>query len=302
MYNDYGKMAYVKISQLEDKILNLQKQSLSKTFAVLDFDFTGEKSVNYLEKVVNVNFLSAEMSYVNISCTLEKSSDREIDLNVFFGDEEVYSQSALKDGDNAFDFNALCEKGVYPVKIILSSFGAFNLNNLKLEIKGYVSYNNLEGALSVGSYENKDISCHQYGESASVYEYSNGLPLKKIASFSGVYESQVVMVNGEFAYILVVDTKRNLKLIKINLSNYQTNSIILPVNAVMSACGYPDGNGGITIYFSQLAQIYQGNFASDTAFSYHKTGRKGVKLYAECNEPGVMITVDRNKCAKLVKI
>jgi hypothetical protein len=278
----------------------MEKQNAIDKFAVINFDFANEERTYYVEKSVYVKFSTSQMAYFKVYYDIEKFGDQSITISAELDKNEIFTRSDLDGGKNFVEFSALCEKGVSTLKIIIGSYTGIAVSNLKLEIKGYVNYANLDGSLSVGTIEDKNIISRLYGESAIVYEYQSQQSLKKIASFNSVYECSVVKVDNDFAYLLLVDKNRELNLVKINLTDYKTLKINLSVKAVMSACGYPNGNGGIIIYFSRLAEIYKGDYIEGSPFTYDKTGRKGVKLYAECNEPSAIIIVDHRKRAKLV--
>ena len=258
-----------------------------------------DSDVNFVQKSISVNFLSSDISVVKVSANIEKTNENLIELKCLSGGREVCSQS-LESGDNSFEFNLLNESGVQVLTFEFNSLSKFSLRKLKVEVKGYVERVLTGGSLSVGYNDSINVITSVYDGVLNVYSATKNSSLYKRFTIKKVHECSVIKVGQDSAHLLIVDERRNLKMLIVNLQNFSREEISLNVNAVSSACAYLNDSDEIVVLFSRLAEIYKGEFSQNGEFSYQKTGRKGIKLYAQFGVPNAVIIVDRNKSAKLI--
>lgn len=297
--NDYGKRAYVKLCDLENRIEKLENFAIETAYSEIFFNFNeGVENTNFTRSF-KVLALKEGRYTIDGSVQTNLFSLNGVLVKIYVG--EVLAGSFINNTDIElpYVFEVVFSKGVNVIRIELSAETKFTVKEFNLKVRGYVSYVESKNSLSHTLYNGVDYTLQFLDEKALLFTYTPSTGLVLVNTFYNLLESSILGVDSNNIYILAITKERTLKIISYNYTTLEITEISLQVNNVLSACGF-SVDGGFKIYFSILNEVYVGNYYFDSEFNYTSTGRKGVKLYADSDTLNTIIVVDAFNNAKLV--
>ncbi len=293
---DYGKLAYVKVMELEKKIENLQKDIKGSLTDVLCFDLTTPEN----RTVFNKKFSCKCNSNSTISVSVEVQTDvaHSIKYELSLGNVVIKS-GVFEGGFGNFTIEHGAGQGNVNYNLTLSCVTSFYINNLYVTLSGKISH--LTEFKRMSSYTHGDVTYVSTvsGNLLILYGYSTSEGFYELFYITDVKDTSIVGFIGEELYVAYVDANNALKMLIYNPVTYNGLFANLNVVGVTSVCGYEYGEG-IEVLFVLTGNVYSGVYVKGEKFSYLPVKRKGVKVTAEANYPGAYIVSDAYSSNKLV--
>lgn len=297
--NDYGKLAYLKLSELERKIQILENKVNESSYTELEFVYNNLTNKRIHTFSVTLNALKEGLCNIKILSTLETLSDNFF-IEVKLNDVLLFSETSVKGLQNSYSLEATLPKGENVILVnIQDDVNGVVLNNLKVNVSGFVNYINEKNYISNVSTESNEYVLHLKNNEALLYAYSYEAGLTKIYTLYDVIDCKIAGVIDGVLYILYINNLNELFVCAYNLSTNSGINHNLNVSSCTSVAGYIV-DAGIKIYYSKFAQIYSGTFVLGTPFYSTYTGRKGLEVYADSNAPNAVVIVDNFLNAKFV--
>lgn len=300
--SDYGKMAYVKVCELEKKLKNIENLYSDVKYNEVNFSFKDKANKNDYEKTFKVNAVKDGKYTFKGSVEIDLSITNGVSVFVYVNGVLAYTNKNQNTVNFSYDFEAVLSKGENEIRTTLEANDSFNLISLNYAVCGYIDYVKSKNALSRITYNGNDFILHLLDDKALLYRYNalNGLNLN--GEFSSLFDASLIGVDSNNVYLAVVDSNKFLQVISYDYNNNVIlNNVALNVGGVLSVCGYMLGDS-FKLYFTRLLEVCCGDFSFPNEFTYYRTGRKGVKVYLEPNETNYLIISDKYSNAKLVSI
>jgi hypothetical protein len=300
--SDYGKMAYVKVCELEKKLKNLESLYSEVKYNEVNFSFKENANKNCYEKTFKVNAVKDGKYTFKGSVEIDVALQNGVSVLVYVNGVLAYSNKNLNLTNFSYDFEAVLSKGENQIKTTCQAEESYNLISLNYTVCGYIDYVKSNNALSRISYNGYDFILHLLDDKAFLYKYSalNGLILN--GEFSSLFQASIIGVDSNCVYLAAIDSSKFLRVISYDYNNNViVNNVALNVGGVLSVCGYMFGDT-FKLYFTRLLEVCCGDFSFSNEFTYYRTGRKGAKVYLEPNETNYLIISDKYSNAKLVSI
>lgn len=291
---DYLRLALIKIEELEKRVENLEKILPEYEYSTLDFGYSDKNVKTLHEKEFKLNSLRAGGFSVSYDLKLSGNAVLEIYLNGI----KAFS-AAVSEGKNSETRFLAFKKGENAIKAVITSENGTAVSGLNLTVCGLVSYVKDSGALSRASSGGTDYVLSVGDDQTVLFSYTVQSGLVSCASLTTVSEASIGGVFGNVIYIIAVGKNKYLYIYSYNCETGGLSKTPLGINGVSSAAGYAV-DGGIKIFYSRYAEIYSGTYTQDGNFLPSKTGRKGLKVYADHDVQGAVVIVDRFLNAKLV--
>lgn len=297
--DDYGKRSYIKILELEKRLEKIENETTELKVNSLNFNFEDLKSENYKEK--EFSFIAHKQGRYVVDGIIHTDLLTLSGVNVKILVNGVEATNFINniDVELPFSFETAFVKGENKILIKLSAQENFSLFNLKINLTGFIDYIVKNNRLSTFKSSNCDYVLHLSGNEGMLMTYNFSTGLVHTATFSSVKDMVLLGEDNDNIDILYTDLNNNLKLKKIDLQGTVKSDILLNVKNVSSIASSKI-DGGFKIYFSALAEIFEGEYFFNGEFSYRSTGRKGIKVYADCDTPNCYIIVDRFNNAKFI--
>ena len=296
--NDYGKLAYLKIAQLEKKIQKLESLVSKNNYSELEFIYENPISQYTHAFLVDLNALKDGVSTVKL--TIDASLNGTYSIEVKVNEVQIFKQDGFESKQNTFSIEAPLNKGNNVIKVSVECLTEpLKINVLKVNVGGFVEYLKVKNYLSTISINNKDYFVHLKGENAKVYSYCEENGLIEVYNLTNLIDAKICGGTNEYLYILYINKQNFLYLLTLNLEDKTTQETNLNVSSCSSAAGYPV-DSGIKVFYSQFAKIYSGIVAPNQAFTPTFTGRKGLEVYADANTPNAIVIVDNFLNAKFI--
>ncbi len=294
MVIDYGKRAYIKLSELEKRLASLEKKLEKSAYTTLFFDLTAGESASSFIK--NLKFLSKGDSVVKAELFITLNSLVYLNYQVKLNGKLIKSgTTSTLESVIAFDVGAI--DGENSLEIMLSSSANFKFDNLKLTLGGQVEYYLQKRKLSLSTTTYSDYIIYQNGNLATLFYYEDG-NLSKMLELSEIFDVSLLGFDGIKLYVGVVNKVNELKIETIDVYGERESSIALDKN-VSSVCGYLNENG-VTVIYSKAGDILMANYRSNGSFFSEKTGRRGALVTCDSDTYQVYVVYGDYKPTKLV--
>ncbi len=291
---DYGKEAYYKLQQLENKLKNLEKEQEKYSYQELRFFLGGESNVLEYVRSFKVEALKDGKHYFHFNMRSNLIGIVGVIVKVYVNDVMSYSLVCSIDVDYPFIVEPSLIKGENVIKIVMTSTQAFSVDYLNASVNGFVDYSKADNRLSIYRAENVDYVAYLNQSNLEVYTYKTVDGLRDFRRISKVKDGCVLGVDGWYLYLAVVNLNDTLSIKRIDLSNLFVDDLPLNVSGVTSVAGCKNGDK-IKILFCKLYSLYAGDYNLETnAFTYNNTNKKAVKVYAEANLLGCYVIKDRS--------
>ncbi len=291
---DYGKRAYIKLNELEKRLISLEKKLEKSAYTTLFFDLTTDESRNSFIK--NVKFLSKGDSVVKAELFITLGSLVYLNYQVKLNGKIIKSgTTSTLESVIAFDVGSI--EGENSLELSLSSSTNFKFDNLKLTLGGQVEYYLQKRKLSLSTTTYSDYIIYQNGDLATLYYYADG-NLSKVIDYNEVFDVSLLGFDGIKLYIGIVNKLNELKIEALDVYGERECSITLDKN-VSSVCGYLNENG-VTVIYSKAGDILMANYQSNGSFFSEKTGRRGALVTCDSDAYQVYVVYGDYKPTKLV--
>ncbi len=297
--NDYGKLAYLKITELENRIEKLEKKVSETNYTELEFNYSDLIEQYTHEFFITINALKEGASTIklNIDGNFEAIA---YSVEVKVNDVHLMREYVQKTNQKTYSLTANLNKGENVIKVTVEN-GATKLKiySLKMNVSGFVEYLITKNYLSNVTVDSTEYVLHFNKDVATLFSYSTENGLVTSYTLSGVLDCKIVgAINGAL-YVAYIDQSNNLFLCVYNVSTGEDEFIDLRVTSCSSVAGYPCDNG-IKLFYSKFAKIYSGVYTPSASFISHYTGRKGLEVYADGNAPNAVVIVDNFLNAKFI--
>ncbi len=301
MQIEYGKIAYLKMLELEKELSALKNSLTQKTsndiYLVSEND--DNNSLTYTKSFI---FNVIESGKYNFYGNMQTAFENENDISVIFylNGEIVYKINLSSLLDANFNFDVLCQSGKNQLDVVFSAVNVFNLKNISVNISRYEKDDHYHRISHFG-FDNYEIIVSVNKNVASVYQlYDNQDELIELFTFN-CKDAQVYDAGTNYFAIVYVDENSNLYHKFYSLYSNYVNDTPLNVNSVQSVCGYRIDSYTVKIIYSRFSQIYYCYYTeSERLIINEKTSRKGNILYADAQYKGIYFVVDFTSKTKLV--
>ncbi len=295
MFRDYGKMAYVKVSELEKRFEKLQKELLSSITNTLSFDLVTPEKRNVFRKTFLCNCLKT--STVTIKVNFQSNLFLSIEYDLFINGNSV-QKGAFSDGKGTLDFQAGVGEGKLDFEIELYSPSPFLIENLFITVNGSVEYFSEFNRISALNHQQMTYFSAVNSNKLVLYVYDEQ-GLTELFNLNEIKDASIAgLINGEL-YVLYIDVSNVLRVLIYDVETFHGIICNLNANGATSVCGYPYGDG-IKVFYTLTGSVFSGEYVKDGNFKGENTWRKGNKVFCEPNIIGVYIVSDAYNSNKLV--
>lgn len=295
MISDYGKMAYVKVIELENKLERKLKELEKSVYKSLFFDLaTSETHATFTR---SFKFKANADCAVKCTLTIGAIETATVNYSVTVMDKVIKSGVA-KGLETLLSFDFCAYEGENDVTIELVSNVPYLLDNLKVVLGGNVDYFPSKNRLSSVSYGSKDYVTFLSGNGYVLYEY-DGTRLKTLYESHEVLDACIGGMVGEELYVITISLNHGLQVMMYNVNTgFGVNTTPL-INSVTSVCAYPYDNG-VRIIFVKTGAVYNGFYRKGGSFSCESMGRRASLVFADANVLGACVLTDEFKPSKLI--
>lgn len=296
MLIDYGKRAYIKLGELEKRIVQLENQIKKTAYNTLFFDLTTPEIITKLNK--SVKFLSNGDSLVKGEVFLGVPQGAFVNYQISCKGLVIkYGKTSSLENIITFDFAV--EDGINSLDFTFYSSVEFEFNSIKITLGGQIDYYNQKRKLSLATTGYSDYIIYQYGDSATLYDY--GLDgLVKVTEFNGVYDISLLGFSNEKLYVAVIDDKNALTIQTLDISKDTISKSSVLSKNVSSVCGYISQDR-VKVIFSKTGEIMVGEYSFNQTFSFEKSGRRGDKVTADSSVIDAYVIYGDYKPTKFVE-
>jgi hypothetical protein len=296
MLSNYGKLAYLKVLELEKRFENFQKDLKGSLTDLLTYDLTTPERRTVFTKKFTCK--SNSTSTLNVKVDLKTDTEIKIEYQFFIGDTLVKTDF-LQGGNGSFSFDYAVAQGKLNFTLKLIAVTSFTISNLYVTLSGKVSYLTEFRRLSYYTHGDVTYITTISGNVLTIYGYSVLEGLHELFILTEIKDASIVgFINGEL-YVSFIDEQNALKVLMYNVQTFGGLIANLSVSGVTSLCGYGYGDG-VEIIFVLTGNVYVGVYVKGEPFTYQAVKRKGVKVTAEASVPGVYIISDAYSSNKLV--
>ena len=296
MNKDYGKMAYLKVIELEKQMLKLKKQLTDSAFNSLVFNLgSPDKRLKFVKKI---RFYSNGNDLVTISVNIQTQNNLTVNATAVLNGRKLF-QNSISNGNGVINLELGVDRGECLLQLTFEHESLYSINDLTVTINGKVEYAVSQRSLSSITLSNKNYVSYLNDNNLQIFKYTTEGGVCQVFEFDGVVDGSICgFINGEL-YVVVVNKLNELLMLTYN-ENANTSSISsVLTNGVTSVCGYPYGDG-IKIYFILGGQVYSGEYVSGETFKERSLNRKGVKITADADCINAYIVTDAYGLSKLV--
>ncbi len=294
MLIDYGKRAYIKISELEKRVNKLEEKIEKSTYNTLFFDLTTPEKFTRFDK--SVKFISNGDAVVKGEISISLPSNIYLNYQIKF--QNIIVKSGMASAyESVITFDVGANDGENVLEIIISSSTEFEFSLIKITLGGKIDYFSQKRKLSLSTTGHSDYVIYQNGDFATLYLYSLN-SLVKILDYNDVFDVSLLGFDGEKLYIAVVSSDNKLRFETLTKDGEHVLNDTSLVNNVSSVCGYLVENV-VKVIFSKAGEIMTGNLINGS-FNFEKTGRKGALVTADSDVVDCFVIYGDYKPTKFV--
>lgn len=296
---EYGKIAYLKMLELEKELSTL-KNSLNKKTSN-ELHFVSENDDNNSQEYSKTFILNViESGKYNFHGIIKNDFESEnvILVNFYLNGQLVLTKNISDILENEYTFDALCESGKNELIVTFSGQNVFSLKYISVSLTRYES-DGVYHRLSKIEYDGQEYLLNVNANIATIYKINESDQLVEILSFN-CKDAQLCYATSTIIRLVYIDENSNLclKLVEI----YSNNVIDEPLNigGVISVACYKKGDI-LRLIYTRFSQVYYCDYdVSLGIFSITKTTKKGNIVYSEPKVAGVYLIVDFTSKTKLV--
>lgn len=297
--NDYGKLAYLKVAQLENKINDLDSKVSENETAKLEFLFNDliSKQKHYHYALFNVLKEGAVQITVEIDADINVATYL---VEVKVNGESLHTQSVIDKNKYTIFLEPILSATENVIDVTVQHQDMFvKVNSIKITVKGNVEKVNYKNFISNLTVDNVEYVLRLKKDFVELFTYSHDSYLVCCYTLKNVCDCKIVgAINGEI-YLAYIDQNNKLFMCTYNAETGADEIVDLKVSGCRSVAGYPYENG-IKLFYSKFAKIFSGIYVKNANFYGEYTGRKGTFLYGDANVPNAIIIVDNFYNAKFI--
>ena len=290
---DYGKRAYIKVTELEKRLDDFINSLAKNTVKTLTFNLSTPEIKATNERIFKFNALTDGVVSLKISIP---STSSNCYFELYHNGVEIKSGST---GGNAFDFELSLDsyQGENEISLILRCGMPVSTSGLTATAVGTIDYIKAKRRLSVTSVN--EVSYVAYLDSGyyTLYSYTQGV-IKEIMRSSAIDVCVLGYVSNEL-YIATIEEDNGLRITYYDLDSSVSLTTTPIVKGVSSVCGYISNNA-ITVIFVKTGEVFIGEYIKNEPFSYRSTYRRGSEVFADANSPDAYVIFDGFKPTKFV--
>ena len=295
---EYGKIAYLKMLELEKELASLKNSLNQKTSndIYLSSEITENNSTHFSKTFVfNVIESGKYNFHGDISVEFEEQND--ILVNFYLNSKLLYTTNLLATIDSEYSFDTICQNGKNELTVSLSGQNLFTVNKLNANLFRY-EIDGLYHRLSRIHFDGVEFILIVNDNIATLYKLIDSQSeLTEILSFK-CKDACIIDAGTNYLQLIYVDENSNLIRKFLGFATNVVTDQPLNINCVQSVCGYKENNR-LKIIYCRFSQIHYCYYTSDE-ITVEKTHRKGNIVYADPEVAGVFIIVDSTSKTKLV--
>ena len=296
MYKDYGKIAYAKVLELENRVKELKTALENSTVNLLSFDLTTPETRAVFNK--KAYFLCKEDGNLVVSLEVKASVSSLIYYQAIVNGKIIKS-SSFSGGELKLNFECGISKGDGLIQINISCAERFKIDNFHLSLSGKIKYFESERRVSYVNLNNESFVSYLNGQNAVLYRYETGFQLESHYQLGEVKDACIAGYVNDRLYMLFINLKNELKVLVYDPIEYFGEIYSLDVSGVTSVCGYPYLDG-VKVVFTKKGEVCLGDYVVSTKFTYERTKRRGAKVTCDSNSIGAYVISDGFKASKLI--
>ena len=295
MFRDYGKMAYVKVIELEKRFEKIQKDLFGAINNSLSFDLVTPEKRAVFNKDFSCKALKSSTLILKID--LESSITLPLDYVLSLNGSTVQT-GVFEGGKGVFDLQMGVGEGNLNFRLEFSAPIPFTLTKLLAIIDGNVEYINEFSRLSAINVGQISYLTAVNKNKLIIYGYDED-GLSEIYKINDVKDASIGGYVNDELYVLYIDTSNVLRVLIYDPSSFMGVIANLNSNGATSVCGHVYGDG-IKVYYVLTGNVYSGVYVKNGYFKGEKINRKGVKVTCEPSVLGVYVISDASNSNKLV--
>lgn len=296
MLSNYGKIAYLKVLELEKKFEKFQKGLNGSLTDILSYDLTTPERRTVFTKKFSCKCNST--STLNVKVDLKTDITLKIEYEFMIGDS-IVKHGYLQGGSGSFTFDYAVAEGKLNFTLKLISGISFCIENVYVTLSGKISYLTEFRRLSYLTHGNVTYITTVTGNLLTVYGYSVEEGLHELFILNEIKDASIVgFIDGKL-YVCYINESNAIEILLYDIESFNGIIYRLNVTGATSICGYGYGNG-VKIIFVITGNVYSGVYVKGESFTYQSEKRKGVKVTAEASLPEVYIISDAYFSNRLV--
>lgn len=295
MNNDYGKIAYYKVLELENKLKNIEEKIKQTKYQNLTFSLPFLETKSVFSR--RFSFDAIIDTIVNFSLYFKPSYTQNIEYEILLNGTIIKS-GTFSNSENALEFDNLAISGLNTVIINLNGENSFFIKELNVTVSGNITYSNVHRRVSSLTLSDCNYILTINENQFEIYKYTSDGGLKSLYRRNGILDCHLSAIINDKLYVLYIDLEFNLYCFTYQPSVGGT-FYDLGISGVTSVCGYKLDNG-VRVYLSKANYVHVGTFIAGEKFEIEKTNRRGAKVTCEGDIQGVYLISDAYKFSKLI--
>jgi hypothetical protein len=290
---DYGKRAYIKVTELEKRLDDFINSLAKNTVKTLTFNLSTPEIKATYQRVFKFNALADGV--VSLKITIPATSSNSF-YELSHNGVEIKTGST---GGNALDIELSLDgyRGENEIFLTLRCGMPVSTSGLTATAVGTIDYISAKRKLSVASVSGVSYVAYLDSGYYTLYSYSDGV-IKEIMRSKATDVCVLGCVLNEL-YIATIEEDKGLRITYYNLDSSVSLTTTPIANGVSSVCGYIS-DGAIKVIFVKTGEVFMGEYIKNEPFSYRSTYRRGSEVYADANSPNAYVIFDGFKPTKFV--
>lgn len=301
MQIEYGKIAYVKVLELEKQlkeITNLLKEKQNEDSNVYLISENDNNNSNFFEKTFVFNSINSGKYKVSGITVFSTDIESEIKVKYYLNGENVYTHVIGNSEDINYNFYIMLASGKNQIKVEISSTNNFNLINLSLNIERDSTLLG-SGKMSSTIVNDKEYILFVSDNLGKVYEVDNQTIVPLLVYTFNCSSGVILCSDSEKITIICSSLEGKLNQVDLFVSDFSSVTTDLGYGGVSSVAGIKYGDG-YKVLFTRFGELFEAIYNSSGTFKAEKTGKKGSQVYGEPSVSGIYIVVDSTKKTKII--
>ncbi len=291
---DYGKRAYIKVMELEEKLEKFIKETESQKEKVLTFDLSVPEKKAVFSR--SLKFKASVDGIVSVTAVLNAPESLPLIYELYKNDEVIKSGKTTST-ETIISFELGVFSGENELVFSVSAGIPFTLDGLKVTVNGKVDYLSCKRRISLITVGEENWITYLNENTVTLYNYKGESLIEKYST--SVYDACILgYVNGEL-YLGFISADYGLKIMIYRTSTGSGFTTKALVNGVSSICGYPSGNV-VNVLYIKTGKVFKGVYDRGSGYTEQSTFRRGTSVYADPDVSGVYVISDGYKPTKFI--